>query len=217
MVNIYDDYKNELVEQMAYDLFRDFGLAAEKINPGHMVDVMLMLEDKIKVDVDKAEFFATRDEIIIEFVAACSPISDVAPKETNDLFDLFAQKQNIEITKKGKHFQTDNFDYLIIFFYDEFIDANEYNRYKKPSSQPKLLPNQTLLIKSEELANHILDNSDYYVDHIEIKRKTSNPIIDKVDSSFIRVPVEKLRAETNCLFYNQLEVDQEEVLAYLGL
>lgn len=217
MVNIYDDYKNELVEQMAYDLFEDLGVAAEKINPGHLIDVMLMLENKVKVDVEKNEFFADKGEITVDFVASCGPRSVDTSEDPRDLFDQFAQKQNIEITRKGKHFQKDNFDYLIVFFYNQFIDANKYNQYEKPSSQTELLPDHSLLIKSEELAKHILENSDYYFDHIEIIKKTNNPLINKVDSSAIKVPIEKLRAETNCLFYDKLDVDKDEVLRYLGL
>lgn len=217
MVNIYDDYKNELVEQMAYDLFEDLGVAAEKINPGHLIDVMLMLEDKVKVDVEKNEFFADKGEITVDFVASCGPRSVDTSKDPRNLFDQFSQKQNIEITRKGKHFQEDNFDYLIVFFYNQFIDANKYNQYEKPSSQTELLPDHSLLIKSEELAKHILENSDYYFDRIEIIKKTNNPLINKVDSSAIKVPIEKLRAETNCLFYDKLDVDKDEVLRYLGL
>lgn len=217
MVNIYDDYKNEMVEQMAYDLFHDLGVPVEKIKPGHLIDVMLRLKDQVKVDIEKKEFFAEDSEITVDFVAACEAVSAGNSNEAENLFDRFAQKQKIHITKKGKHFQTDNFDYLMVFIYNGFIDANQYDQYEKPSNKKELLPDHILLIKSQELADHILENSDYYFDRINIKKKTSNPLIHKVDSSFINVPVEKLRAETNCLFYDQLAVDQEEMFSYLGL
>lgn len=218
MVNIYDDYRNELVEQIAYDLFEELGTVPERIDPGHLVDVMLMLDGKVKVDIQKKDFFATNGDFAIDFVAACDARTAADPAvEADDLFGRFADKQNIKITKRGKHFQTDNFDYLIVFVYDEFIDANKYDRYEETKDQPKILPDYTLLIKSDELAQHILDNSAYYFDRIDIQRKTNNPIIHKVDSSVVHVPVEKLRAETDCLFYDGLAVNGEEVMKYLGL
>lgn len=216
MVNIYDDYKNELVEQMAYDLFRDFGIATEKIDPGHLLDVMLMLEDRVKLDVERSEFFTKNGEMNVDFVTSCGPKSADESVEMQDLFERFAEKQNIEVTGIGKHFQKENFDYLLVFFYDEFLDANKYNRYKKPSSQQELIPDNTLLIKSEELANHILQNSDYYFDRIEIKEQKENQLILKDEAVLISVPIKKLKEETNCLFYNGLDMNQEEVLSYLG-
>lgn len=216
-MNIYDDYKNELVEQMAYDLFRDFGIATEKINPGHLLDVMLMLEDNLKVDVDKSEFFAKNGELSVDFVTSCGPTSDDDSTEKHDLFDQFAEKQNVEVTSRGKHFQKGNFDYLIVFFYNQFLDANKYNRYKKPNSQEEILPDHTLIIKSEDLAKHILENDEYYFDRIKIKDIKENQLIIKDEAVLINVPIEKLRNETNCLFYDKLDVDKEEVLDYLGL
>lgn len=217
MVNIYDDIKNEIVEQLANDLFYDFGVNTEKINPGHMIDVMLMLKGKIKVDVEKSEFLSDHGELTVDFVSACEPVSADTSKDAHNLFDQFAQKQNIHITKKGKHFEKDNFDYLMVLLYDDFINASEYSRYEKPSTQAELVPDHTLLIKSNELTDHILKNSDYYFERIKITKKTGNPLINKVDSSAIKVPIEKLRNETNCLFYDKLDVDKEEVLNYLGL
>lgn len=219
MVNIYDDIKNEIVEQIAYDLFQDCGIKADKINPGNMIDVMLMLEDQVKVDIDRSEMCVDSGELSVEFIAACEKQNEntEASKNPLNLFEKFAQKENIQITKKGKHFRANNFDYLIVFFYDCYIDAKTYDRYERPSNQPELIPNHTLLIKSDELIKHINDNSDYYFDLIQIIEKTSNPIINKVDSATIKVPVEKLKAETNCLFYKHLDINQEEVLNYLEL
>lgn len=219
MVNIYNDIKHEIVERLAYDLFEDFGVTAEKINPGNMIDVMLLLEDKVKVDVEKNESFTEEGVITVDFVASCEPrsVENSEAAEEDDLFERFAQKQNIRVTEKGKHFQKGNFDYLMVFFYDHFINTKEYNRYDKPGDQINILPDYTLLIKSDELVKHIHENSDYYFDRIELQRKTNNPLINKVDSSAFSVPVDKLRAETDCLFYNQLDVNQEEIMRYLDL
>lgn len=217
VVNIYDDIKNEIVEQIAYDLFYDFGVNTEKINPGHMIDVMLMLKGKVKVDVEKLEVLPDNGELTVDFVAACEPRPADPNDDVQNIFDRFAQRQNIHITKKGKHFEKGNFDYLMILLYNDFINANNYSRYEKPSTQKELVPDHVLIIKSDELTDHILKNSDYYFERIKITKKTGNPLINKVDSSAIKVPIEKLRNETNCLFYDQLDVDKDEVFEYLDL
>lgn len=218
MVNIYNDFKNEIAERMAYDLFDDFGIHSEKIKPGNMIDVMLMLENNVKVDVQQSEWFSKAGEFSIDFIADHEKQPDEAslPDEPQNLFEMFAQQEKVQVNTKGKHFQANNFDYLIVFLYDKFIPTKEYNRNEKPKNQPKIVPNHTLLIKSDELAQHILDNREYYLNRLTIQEKTPNELIHKHDEAWVSIPVDKLRAETNCLFFDQLAVKQEEVFNYMN-
>lgn len=219
MVNIYNDVKNEVAERMAFDLLQEYGISAKKINPGNMIDVMLMLENDLKVDVEFVEKFSKCGELTIDFISSyeneTSQPSTV--KETTSLLEKFSVKEKIQIHKKGKHFESDNFDYLMVFFYDHFIDLSEYCRRTKPSKQEKILPDYSLIIKTEELVKYVNEHSDEFIDRIERKEKTGNPLINKTDSALITIPIKKLRKETNCLFYKELAIDQDEVLDYLEI
>lgn len=106
-------------------------------------------------------------------------------------------------------------DYLIVFFYNNKLNISEFDENKSTLIQDKIVPDYTLVIKSDDLKNHILSNHAYYSN--KIIKNTKNKLPDQHGSAFIPVKLELLRESNIGFIYEKLDVDEIQIKDYLNL
>lgn len=212
--NTYNDRKNDMSERLAKELFISHNIEVEKNNINNN-DVDLILNN-IKIDVQYSENFACYGDLRVDFISAFTKTDNntALGKHSHKIFNDFELKNNIKINKRGKHFIDNYLDFLIVFFYNQKVDINKYNKLNSVLKQENLMPDYTLLIKSSELVNLIYEDSDKYSNRVKINNKFN--LSDEHGSAFIPVSVAELREKTGCLFYEKTNIDPDEVWEFLN-
>ncbi|SIO31958.1 hypothetical protein SAMN05878443_2365 [Carnobacterium alterfunditum] len=217
MANTYNDNKNKVTELMAIHLLNNLNIAVEKNNQIDYSSVDLLVKDDIKIDVQYSESLSSYGDLRVDFISAYKFIDGISinHKDQLDIFSEFEKINNVKIAKKGKHFIPDYLDYLIVFFYNNKLNISEFDENKSTLIQDKIVPDYTLVIKSDDLKNHILSNHAYYSN--KIIKNTKNKLPDQHGSAFIPVKLELLRESNIGFIYEKLDVDEIQIKDYLNL
>lgn len=212
----YRETKTNYTEELSVLILNELGINVKRNNLQNKTAVDLILENKIRMDVQYSQDFKKWGDLRIDFISAYlskdnKNVSNLdslnLKKEIKSLFEKFQKDYDKKVVKVGKYFQDNYLDAVIILFYNEKLDIN------KPKEEN--LPNKILIINKDNLLNYIVNN----IDKLNIKLNDKNGLGDKHGSAFIPVNVKSLVKDTKC-FYGSLEElksQSKEIKKYLNL
>lgn len=212
----YRQTKTSYTEDLSVFILNELGINAKRNNLKNKTAVDLILEEKIRMDVQYSQDFKKWGDLRIDFISAYLAKNNkninnldslTLKKEIEFLFDKFQKDYNKEIVKVGKYFQENYLDAVIILFYNEKLNINK--------QKEENLPDKILIINKDDLLNYIIKN----INTLDIKLNDKTGLGDKHGSAFIPVNVENLIKNTKCFYgsLKELKSKSKEIKKYLNL
>jgi len=202
--------KTNYTEDLSVDIFQKLNIKVVRNNQGNNTTAVdLVSENGIKIDVQYSQNFARYGDLRLDFVSAYSHNGQIGlGYSKEELFNLFEIKYGYKVNKKGKYFQDDYLDAVIILFYDKELIIEKADIFYEP--------NTILIMTKKELMNYLHTFKEICLQATKLNIKTG--LGDTHGSAFIPINVNHLRANINCAYgdLTYLKTISKEIKDYLS-
>ena len=203
----YRETKTSYTEKLSVGILSKLGIDAKRNNLYDKTAVDLILESKIKMDVQYSQNFATWGDFRLDLVSAYTKEPIPASHLPLQILRAFESRFGYRIQKVGKYFQPGYLDAVIVLFYDHKLDI----------SRPAHYPDYILIVTKKDLISYIDKNEKSLIHTVKLNDK--NGLGDTHGSAFLPINVHRLQRQTDCHFgtIEDLKSRSSEIRSYLGL
>jgi hypothetical protein len=183
----YRSSSSSFTEELACQLLNKLDITTFRNNLIQIYDVDLKTTNGIKIDVQYSQNLQQYGDFRLDFISAYSKDRD---KNLNleKIFIDFENEFGFKVNKKGKIFQDEYLDALLILFY------NQKFSYEKE-------PDYILIITKKQLLSYL--NRYYFILKNRIKLNIKESLGDTHGSAFIPIDIKHLLKYSNCAFGNK--------------
>lgn len=206
-MNTYENKNIKHSETTACNILNSLGIKCSLNNTVNKNDVDIITDNNKKIDVQYSENFSKYYDYRLDIVSAFKPkdINKYAEYIYNDelsFFENFENKYKCTVIKKGKLFQKDYVDYLIILFYNKFYNSNT--------------PDNILIFNKDNLLNYMQENKEQLFNQLKINDKDKHNLKDMHGSAFIPLKAGFVKTITNGFLgsYNELIKQSKDIIEY---
>lgn len=187
-MNTYETKQIKDSEITAYNILNSLGIKCSLNNTTNKNDVDIVTDNNKKIDVQYSENFSKYYDYRLDIVSAFKPkdinkYTEYTYNNELSFFENFENKYKCKVIKKGKLFQKDYVDYLIILFYNKFYN----NR----------TPDSILIFNKNNLFNYMQENKELLFNQLKINDKNKHNLHDIHGSAFIPLKAEFVKNITN--------------------
>jgi hypothetical protein len=205
----YRETKTDFTEKLSAKILSELGLSVKRNNLQNKTAVDLIVENKIKMDVQYSQDFKKWGDFRVDFVSAYLQknynVKDLdVDLELLDLFSEFEKRFDVKIVKPGKYFQKDYVDGVIILFYNEKLNLEEKNE-----------PDFILIVSKKELINYLKKYKEKLIKEVKLNDKSG--LGDRHGSAFLPIKVAHLVKNSRCIFTSleQVKKNKDNILSYI--
>ena len=206
MVN-YRKTQTDFIENLSVDILKSLGINAKRNNLNHIGNVDILVDGKVRIDIQYSQNFSKYGDLRVDFISAYS--KDIKGQENSKItiFKKFEETYGLKVDKVGKYFQDDYLDAVMVLFYDNKLNLQD---------KEKQMPNSIMIITKNDIMEYVSNNAEQLFKNIKFNNKEG--LGDTHGSAFLPIKVSDLEVKTNCFFgtIEKLKESSDEIKQYLS-